>query len=297
MNGLVEPPGALHPGRSGAPTGEVEASTRGSLLRLLLTPPFLVFGAIALLAILAPVVAPYDPVKSVPADKLLPPSPRHWMGTDSYGFDILSRVLYATRTDLPVAIGSVVVAIALGLPLGVLAAYLGGWVDNLLMRLTEIGQSFPQILFAMVIFAALGNSFETLLLILIVLHLPVYIRMVRSVMLPLREAEFILAARLVGNGTVAVVLRHALPNTLVPVFSQFSISAAFAIQLVAGLSFIGLGVRVPQPEWGSMINVGAHYVIFGQWWPSTFPGLAVFLTAYALTGIGNQLRQLSQVHG
>lgn len=268
-----------------------EVGSRRELLRLLAAPPFIVLSAIVVLAILAPLIAPYDPVRSIPADKLLPPSPKHWMGTDSYGFDVLSRVLYATRTDLPVAIGSVMVAIALGMPLGVLSAYVGGWVDNVLMRLTEVGQSFPQILFAMVIFAALGNSFATLVLILIVLNLPVYVRMVRSVMLPLREADFILAARVVGNGPAGIILRHAVPNTLVPVFSQFSISAAFGIQMVAALSFIGLGVRVPQPEWGSMINVGAHYIIFGEWWPSVFPGLAVFITAYALTGIGNRLRR------
>ena len=273
--------------------GVEEVSSRRELMGLALTPPFVVFFLIVVLAVLAPVLAPYDPVTSVPADKLLPPSQTHWMGTDSYGFDIWSRVLYATRTDLPVAISSVVVAVLLGLPLGVISAYLGGWVDLVLMRLVEVGQSFPQILFAMVIFAALGNSFTTLVLILIVLHLPVYVRMVRSVVLPLREADFILAARVVGNGTTSIIIRHALPNALVPVFSQFSISAAFAIQLVAGLSFIGLGVRVPEPEWGSMINVGAHYIIFGQWWPSVFPGLAIFITAYALTGIGNRLRRVS----
>lgn len=275
------------------PSVAEQVSARRELSRLLLAPPFIVLFLIVLLAVLAPVLAPYDPVTSIPADKLVPPSPKHWMGTDSFGFDIWSRVLYATRTDLPVAISSVVFAILLGLPLGVIAAYLGGWVDNVLMRLTEVGQSFPQILFAMVIFAALGNSFTTLVLILIVLNLPVYVRMVRSVMLPLREADFILAARMVGNGTGAIILRHLVPNTLVPIFSQFSISAAFAIQLVAGLGFIGLGVRVPEPEWGSMINVGAHYMIFGQWWPSVFPGLAVFITAYALTGIGNRLRRIT----
>lgn len=272
-----------------APTG----TRRRPWRRLLIAPSFWVLTAIVLLTILAPLIAPYDPVESIPADKLMPPSWQHLMGTDTYGFDIFSRVLYASRTDLPVAIISVVLAILIGLPIGTLAGYVGGWFDEVAMRLTEIGQSFPQILFAMAIFAAFGNSRETLVAILVVLNVPVYVRMVRSVMLPLREADFIWAARVSGNSTASVVLRHAIPNTLVPVFSQFSISAAFAVQLIAGLSFIGLGVRIPEPEWGSMINVGASSMIFGKWWASFFPGLAVVIASYALTGVGNELRRLT----
>lgn len=276
---MVLPPAAPHPARW--------------LRRLARTTSFWVLLVIGLLALLAPVIAPYDPVTANPIDKLLPPSASHLMGTDSFGFDVFSRVLYATRTDLPVAIGSVLAAIAIGLPLGAAAGYLGSWLDSVVMRLTEIGQSFPQILFAMAVFAAMGNSKLTLLLILVVLNVPVYVRMVRSVMLPLREADFIVAARLAGNSPASVVIRHAIPNTLVPVFSQFSISTAFAVQLIAGLSFIGLGVRVPEPEWGSMINIGASSMVFGQWWPSFFPGLAVVVTSYALTGVGNEVRRMT----
>lgn len=269
------------------------SAMRAAALRLLRSPSFLTLVVIVGLAVLAPLIAPYDPIASIPKDKLQPPSVQHLMGTDTYGFDIYSRVLFATRTDLPVAIGSVLIAIAIGWPIGAAAGYLGGWFDELSMRLTEVGQAFPQILFAMAVFAAFGNSSITLVAILVILNVPVYVRMVRSVMLPLREAEFILAARVAGNGPIAVVLRHGLPNTLVPVFSQFSLSAAYAIQLVAGLSFIGLGVRVPAPEWGSMINIGANAMIFGQWWPSFFPGMAVVITSFALTGVGNQLRAIT----
>ncbi len=261
--------------------------------RLVATPPFWVLAVIVIVTVIAPALAPYNPVASNPANKLQPPSLQHLMGTDTYGFDVFSRVLYATRTDLPVALASVVIAVLIGLPVGTLAGYVGGWFDEAAMRLTEIGQSFPQILFAMAIFAAFGNSQATLWAILVVLNVPVYVRMVRSVMLPLREADFILAARVSGNSTGSIVLRHAMLNTLVPVFSQFSLSAAFAIQLIAGLSFIGLGVSIPQPEWGSMINVGAGSLVFGQWWPSFFPGLAVVVTSYALIGVGNELRRLT----
>lgn len=261
--------------------------------RLAATPPFWVLVVILVVTAIAPVIAPYGPVSGNPANQLQPPSLQHLMGTDTYGFDVYSRVLYGTRTDLPIALLSVVLAVLIGLPVGAFAGYVGGWFDEVAMRLTEIGQSFPQILFAMAIFAAFGNSQATLVGILVVLNVPVYVRMVRSVMLPLREADYILAARVSGNSTASIVVRHAMPNTLVPVFSQFSISAAFAIQLIAGLSFIGLGVKIPEPEWGSMINIGAGSLVFGQWWPSFFPGLAVVITSYALTGVGNELRRLT----
>jgi peptide/nickel transport system permease protein len=137
----------------------------------------------------------------------------------------------------------------------------------------------------------LGNTLVNLVIILGILNIPVYLKMVRSVALPLRDSDFILAARCAGHGAGSLVSKHILPNTLVPVFSQFSISCAFAVQMVAGLSFIGLGVKVPQPEWGSMINLGANYIVFGIWWPSFFPGLATFLTAYALNSLGQRVRR------
>jgi peptide/nickel transport system permease protein len=276
-----------------ADAGIVAAERRRVVRRLVLSPSFLTLGAIVALAVLAPFIAPYDPVESRPQDKLLPPSATYLMGTDPFGFDILSRVLYATRTNLPIAVGSVLVAVLIGWPLGAAAGYVGGRFDGLMMRLTEVGQAFPQILFAMAIFAAFGNSAVTLVGVLVALNVPVYVRMVRSVMLPLREADFILAARVAGNPTHRVVLRHALPNTLVPVFSQFSLSAAYAVQLIAGLSFIGLGIRIPEPEWGSMINIGVDQMIFGRWWVSFFPGMAVVITSFALMGVSNQLRSIT----
>jgi peptide/nickel transport system permease protein len=274
-----------------AATAVAPASWRRQVIRrVALSPSFLVLVTILVLAALAPVIAPYDPVASSPGEKLLPPSLAHLMGTDTYGFDIFSRVLYATFTDLPIAIGSVLIAVLIGWPIGAAAGYLGGRFDGLAMRLTEVGQAFPQILFAMAIFAAFGNSRVTLIAVLVILNVPVYVRMVRAVMLPLREAEFILAARVSGNSSLSLVLRHALPNTLVPVFSQFPLSAAYAIQLVAGLSFIGLGIRVPEPEWGSMINIGANAMVYGKWWVSFFPGMAVLITSFALMGVSKQLR-------
>ncbi len=257
----------------------------------LFSPAAFVLAGLLLVALFAPLLATHDPVTPVPADKLLPPSAEHWFGTDSYGMDVFSRVLYATRTDLTVAILSVVLGVVVGMPLGALAGYVRGPADSVLMRVTEIVQAFPQILFAMAFMAVLGNTLVNLVIILGILNVPVYLKMVRSVALPLRDSDFILAARCAGHGTRSLVGKHILPNTLVPVFSQFSISCAFAVQMVAGLSFIGLGVRVPQPEWGSMINLGASYIVFGIWWPSFFPGLATFLTAYALNSLGQRIRR------
>jgi peptide/nickel transport system permease protein len=205
--------------------------------------------------------------------------------------DVFTRVLYATRIDLTAAVVSVLLGILVGAPLGALAGYVRGWLDEALMRMTEIMQAFPQILFAMAIFAAVGSSVRNLVLILAFFHVPVYMRMVRSSALPLRESEFVLAARCAGHSPLSLVIKHILPNTLVPVFSQFSLSIAYTIQMIAGLSFIGLGVHVPQAEWGAMINLGAGYVIFGKWWPAFFPGLAAFVASFALNGLGRRLKE------
>jgi peptide/nickel transport system permease protein len=285
MSGLVE--------AQDLPRSRGSSRRSSSIRQLVLSPSFVTLVVICLMALLAPFIAPYDPVTSVPEDKLLPPSAAHLMGTDTYGMDIFSRVLYATRTDLPIALASVLIAVLIGWPLGAAAGFMGGRFDATTQRLTEVGQAFPQILFAMALFAAFGNSTITLVIVLVLLNVPVYAKMVRSVTLPLKESEFILAARVAGNSTTSIVVRHLLPNTLVPVFSQFALSAAFAIQLIAALSFIGLGIRIPEPEWGSMINIGVDVLIFGQWWVSFFPGMAVIITCFALMGVSNQLRRIT----
>ncbi len=254
-------------------------------------PPVLLLIALVTLSLLAPVLSPYDPETPAPADKLLPPSSSHWFGTDPLGMDVFARTLYATRTDLAIAVLSVLLGIAWGLPFGALAAYSGRFVDRILTRFAEMIQSFPQVLFAMALFAALGSNELNLVLIIGFLNFPVYLMMVRSVALPLRESEFVQAARCLGVPRWRIVLRYIVPNVLVPVFSQFALSCAYAIQLIAGLSFIGLGVQIPTPEWGAMINQGASYIVFGEWWPSIFPGIAVVLSVLALGGIGRRVRR------
>jgi len=275
-------------GHSGGQTG---VARRQRWRGLFLSPPAIILAVFVAAALFAPFLTPYDPVTPFLAERLQPPSFLHWFGTDSLGMDVFTRVLYATRIDLSVAVASVLLGIIIGAPVGALAGYARGWLDDVLMRLTEIMQAFPQILFAMALFAAVGSSIWHLILILAFFNVPVYLRMVRSSALPLRESEFVLAARCAGHSTLSLVIKHILPNTLVPIFSQFSLSTAYAIQMVAGLSFIGLGVHIPEAEWGSMINLGAGYVIFGKWWPAFFPGMAAFVASYALHGLSRRWKE------
>ena len=140
-------------------------------------------------------------------------------------------------------------------------------------------------------FAAVGSNTENLILIIAFINIPVYLKLVRSLVVPLKSSDFVLAARCAGNSQTSIIFRYVLPNTLGPVFSQFSINCAYAIAIIAGVSFLGYGVEIPHPEWGSMINVGANHIVFGKWWPSVFPGIAVFLAALALTQVGERISQ------
>lgn len=258
--------------------------------RVLWSPYGVTFAVVVLLGLLAPVLTPYNPVAANPGDALASPSLKHPFGTDSFGFDVLCRVLYSTRTDLWIAFAGVTGGVLAGVVLGSLAAYVGRFWDTSLMRTVEIALAFPQLLFAMIVFAAAGNSPFTLVVILWLLNGVFYIRYTRSLALPLRDIEFVLAARVTGLNSWRVVTRHIVPTTLGPVFGQFAISVAYSIQLIAGLSFIGLGVQQPTPEWGSMIQIGAEYMAQGKWWPSVFPGLAIVVTTWALMGIARRLR-------
>lgn len=255
------------------------------------TPAVIILFIFFLIALLAPVIAPYDPIKPDPANKLLPPSAEHWFGTDPMGMDVLTRVLYATRTDFSIALAAVSLGVLCGVTLGAIAGYVGGVVDEVLSRFVEIVQAFPLFLFALAVFAAVGSSTEKLIFIIAFINTPVYLKLVRSLVLPLKQSDFVLAARCAGNSRMSIIFRYILPNTLGPVFSQFSINCAYAIQIIAGVSFLGYGVEIPHPEWGSMINVGANHIVFGKWWPSIFPGAAVFLSVLALTQIGERISQ------
>jgi peptide/nickel transport system permease protein len=253
------------------------------------------FGVLAifiLLGLLAPALPLQNPVKPHPMETLQPPSSEHWFGTDRDGMDIFSRTIYAVRTDFTLALSSVLIGIIIGVPVGAISGFYGGLLDNIVTRLTEVFQGFPQILFGMAVIAAAGNTLTNVVLIVAFYNIPVYSKMVRSVVVPLREADFVQAARVAGNPPLYIVFRHIIPNALVPVFAQLPLSCAYAVQMIAGLSFIGLGVEIPKPEWGSMIQIGANYVVFGKWWLSVFPGAALFLSVWVMNNISDVMKAL-----
>ena len=244
------------------------------------------------LGLIAPLLPLQDPVDPNPLQRFAQPSREHWFGTDTNGMDVFSRTIHAIRVDFALALSSVLIGILVGVPVGALAGYFGGRFDTVVTRITEVFQGFPQILFGMAVLAAAGNTLVNLVLIIAFYNVPVYSKMVRSAAVPLREADFVLAARVFGNSPLSVVFRHVIPNTLVPVFSQLPLSCAYAVQMIAGLSFIGLGVSIPTPEWGSMIQLGANQLVFGKWWASVFPGLALFGSVWVLNNVSDLLGSL-----
>jgi len=249
-------------------------------------------GTLICIALLAPVLALRDPYATDPAIALRPPGPGRPFGTDTFGHDIFSRVLYGARIDLIVAAGAVGVAMVLGGLLGAVAGYAGGWLDDGIMRVMDMLQAFPNFILAMGIAAALGPSLTNLIIAIGLTNLPIYARLVRSRLLTLRVSGFALAAVSVGNPSWRVLLIHLLPNSLAPVFVQATLQSGWAILQAAGLSFIGLGVRVPTPEWGVMISMGVQQLTSGHWWVSFFPGLAIMVSVISFNLIGDGLQDL-----
>jgi peptide/nickel transport system permease protein len=255
----------------------------------LVNPPMITFAVIVLLAVLAPVLTSYDPVKADLSSIALPPSREHLFGTDTQGMDIFTRVLYAARTDLLLSICGVLLAAFFGLLLGCVAAYFRGWVDEVISRTAEMIQSIPLFLFALMVIAALDNSRVVLGGIIAVFYTPVFFKVARSVAAPLLSTDFVAAAQTAGRTGFGIIVRHVVPNSVSPVVSQMSVNIGFAIQVIAGLSFLGLGIPIPEPEWGAMIAIGAPRIAYGEWWMAFFPGLAVFITVIALDGIRRRL--------
>lgn len=270
---------------------ETSEARRGAFLaRAIRLPSLWILAALIFAAAAAPLIAPYEATEIDISLQLHPPSAEHWFGTDSYGMDVFSRVLYGARIDLLLALAASALAAAVGVPLGALAGYAGGAVDAALQRAAEVIQALPVILLALAILAALGVTLTNVTLVIALVNVPVYFRVVRSVVLPWRNAEFVEAARLAGNGALAIAVRHLLPNVGGPVVAQFTVNFAWAIQVIAGLSFLGLAVDVPEPEWGFMVQQGAEYVTTGQWWVAFFPGVAIFAAVLLLNRIGAGLR-------
>ncbi|WP_426231679.1 ABC transporter permease [Pararhizobium sp. DWP3-4] len=252
----------------------------------------LILLGLVVIAVIAPVIAPYDPIATDAAKTLLPPSLSHPFGTDALGRDILSRVIYATRLDLGIAVGAVAVSFAIGLALGSVAGYAGGWTDAIIGRFMDTIMAFPLFVLAMGIVAALGNNVFNIMVATAIINLPFYTRFARAEVSVLSKLTYVEAARMGGNGPARVLAAHIAPNILPKMVVQASLNLGWAILNAAGLSFIGLGVRPPTPEWGIMVSEGAQYIFSGEWWTFVFPGLALVIAVFCFNLVGDGLRDL-----
>jgi len=253
---------------------------------------FLLFGFFVLLAVFGPWIAPYDPLKSNTVMALKPPSAAHWFGTDALGRDILSRIMVATRLDFGIAVSAVAASFAIGSALGALAGFFGGWWERIVVRIADTIMAFPLFVLAMGVVAALGNTVANIILATALINLPFYIRVARAEVNVRRNAGFVEAARLAGNSELRTLAMHVFPNVLPPMMVQVSLNMGWAILNAAGLSFIGLGVRPPEPEWGIMVAEGATYMISGEWWIAFFPGAVLMLAVFCFNLLGDGLRDI-----
>jgi peptide/nickel transport system permease protein len=276
-------------GRQAASSG----LTRDALRRLIRNPGAVV-GAIVLvlivlLTVFAPLIAPYDPIAQDSQAIRAAPSAAHIFGADNFGRDVFSRVLYGGRMSLPVGFVAVGITAIVGVALGLIAGYYGRAIDTVIMRWVDLMLAFPGILLAMALIAILGTSLFNLMLAVGIAAIPEYTRVVRGTVLSAREAEYVVAARVSGSQDRAIILRHILPNVLPPVIVLATLGIAGAIILGSTLSFLGLGIQPPTPEWGNMLSDGRS-MMRHQWWVSFFPGLAIMLTVLAINLLGDGLR-------
>ena len=253
---------------------------------------FLMLFFFMITAILGPYLVPYDPLETNAKIALQPPSIEHLFGTDNLGRDVFSRVIVATRLDLTISVLAVLMSFIIGSFLGTLAGYWGGWLDVFLSRILDTIMAFPLFVLAMGIVAALGNTIENIIYATAIINIPFYARLVRAEVNIRREASFVHAAKMAGNSEFKILAIHIFPNTLPPMMVQVSLNLGWAILNAAGLSFIGLGVRPPTPEWGIMVAEGANFIISGEWWLALFPGLWLMLAVLTFNLLGDGLRDI-----
>jgi peptide/nickel transport system permease protein len=261
--------------------------------RLLRNRSALVGGSVLLVIVLislfAPLLSPYDPIKSNQRLSLTPPSPEHWMGTDRLGRDILSRVMWAGQVSLPIGLVSVAIGVLFGVSLGLMAGYYGGWLEAVSMRFVDLLLAFPGILLALAIIAVLGSSLTNLMIAVGIAAIPDYVRITRGAVLSTKQREYVLAARVVGCRGPVIMLRHILPNVIAPLIVLATLGTAAAIITASALSFLGLGVKPPTPEWGNMLAEGREFLQRAPW-VAFFPGAAIMLTVLSINLLGDGLR-------
>jgi len=253
---------------------------------------FALFVLIVLAALFGPQIVPYDPLQSNTTAALKPPNLHHWFGTDQLGRDVFSRVVAATRLDFFIAVASVALVFLMGGLAGVAAGFFGGWTDRIVGRIADTIMAFPLFVLAMGIVAALGNTVQNIVIATAIVNFPLYARIARAEAHVRRDAGFVEAARLSGNSNWRILALQILPNVFPILVVQMSLTMGYAILNAAGLSFIGLGVRPPTPEWGIMVAEGAAFMVSGEWWNAFFPGAALMVAVFCFNLLGDGLRDM-----
>ncbi|MEQ8249367.1 MAG: ABC transporter permease [Alphaproteobacteria bacterium] len=246
----------------------------------------------AVLAIFAPLIAPYPPTQSFADHVLQAPSAQFLFGTDGNGMDVFSRVIYGSRYGFGIAIPALLLMLAIGVPAGLVAGYMGGIVDDILLRSFDVFRAFPTIVLALAVVAATGQSLIIVIMVIGFLEAPIFARIVRAEVLAIRSSELVESAVVVGNPTWRILTRHILPNSITGATAQSAIRMAWAIRVSTTLAFIGVGIQAPAPEWGVMIRQGAEFINSGEWWIATFPGLALVGLVLGLNLLGDGAQQL-----
>jgi peptide/nickel transport system permease protein len=268
-------------------------SRRTLRLNGLIIAGIVILAVVALATVFAPLLTEWRPKQIDPINFLEPPMAEHWFGTDSNGMDVFSRALYAARVDLGVAVLAVALAVVVGTFVGLVVGYAGGWVDEVAMRGLDIVQAFPVFILALTVAAVFGNSLINLIVAIGLINAPPYARLMRAEIRSLREHIFVEAAECAGNSRSSILFRHLLPNALTPILVIAPLNCGWAILMLAGLSFVGLGVPVPEAEWGAMISAGAADIVGGRWWTTIFPGFALFGTVLGFNLVGEGLQQFA----
>jgi peptide/nickel transport system permease protein len=268
-----------------------------ALLRRIRSNPVTALGfaimlVLIVVALLAPLIAPYKPNALDPSTTLAAPSGAHLFGTGEYGEDIFSRCLYGARYDLAIGFAAVAIGLTLGCAIGAAAGFIGGALDEVLMRIMDMLSAFPGFILALGIAGALGASLHNLIIAIALVNVPIYARLMRGSLLVVKRSSYAMAAVGVGASPARVLRWHLLPNTWAPIFVQATLQFGYAILDAAGLSFIGLGIHLPTPEWGVMVSLGIDRIATGEWWVSFFPGLMIGIAVLGFNLIGDGLRDL-----
>lgn len=281
-----------------SPNSKIQANLGNSyrMLRALMRNPLAVVGGVIILtlvlaAIFAPWIAPQTPLGQDLSARLLPPSAAHWMGTDELGRDIFSRVVYGARITLMIVALVAIISAPLGLLIGAVAGYFGGWIDKILMGITDVFLSMPKLILALAFVAALGPGIENAIIAIAITSWPAYARIARAETMTFRNSEFISATRLLGGSHTRIIVRHVLPLCTSSMIVRVTLDMAGIILTAAGLGFLGLGAQPPLPEWGAMISRGRTFIL-DQWWVATMPGFAIILVSLGFCFLGDGLRDV-----